>query len=106
MHADVLMGGSLLAFCAVAFYATTLFREVPAMLSQNVPPTFFPRVVLGAMAVFAGMLIVSGLRQPRQPRRAFPTTTIGTAVVFMVTVSLVELVGMLPALGRQCGKRT
>ena len=99
MHADVLAGVSLLAFCAVAFYATTLFREVPAMLSQNVPPTFFPRVILGAIGVLAGTLIVSGLRREREPRRAFPTTIAGTAVVFLVTVSLIQFVGMLAALG-------
>ena len=67
---DVAAGVALLLFCGAAFYATTTFRDVPAMLSQNVPPTFFPRVVLIALALLSLALVAfsrNGRDEPTDP---------------------------------------
>lgn len=44
-YQDSYVGVTLLALCAIIYWLTTGFAEVPAILSQNVPPTFFPRLV-------------------------------------------------------------
>ena len=73
---DVLAGLTIVAVCAVAWWLTTGFDEVPAMLSQNVQPTFFPRLVIAIAALLGGLLVADGIRrgaggtgQPRDGRR-------------------------------------
>ena len=60
---DSLAGLTILGVCAVAWWLTTGFDEVPAILSQNVPPTFFPRLVIAAAALLGGLLIADGIRR-------------------------------------------
>ena len=50
-------GAALLVFCAVCLWLTTRFDEVPAALSQNVPPTFFPRLILATLALLALLMM-------------------------------------------------
>ena len=60
---DSLAGLGILGVCAVAWWLTAGFDEVPAMLSQNVPPTFFPRLVIGTAALLGGLLVAGGIRR-------------------------------------------
>ena len=60
---DTLAGLAVMAVCAMAWRLTAGFDEVPAMLSQNVPPTFFPRLVIGAAALLGAILMAGGLRR-------------------------------------------
>ncbi|MEE8515441.1 MAG: tripartite tricarboxylate transporter TctB family protein [Alphaproteobacteria bacterium] len=46
----------LFAICGALFYETTRWETVMPSLSQNIPPTFFPRLVLGAIVVFTLLL--------------------------------------------------
>ena len=47
MHrTDLIVGIIVLAVCFFFYAVTFSFEEVSAMLSQNVPPTFYPRSVL------------------------------------------------------------
>ena len=99
---DVAAGVALLLFCGAAFYATTTFRDVPAMLSQNVPPTFFPRVVLIALALLSLALVAfsrNGRDEPTDPleRPAAPLErpVYVTAGIFTIAVALVPYLGML-----------
>ena len=36
----------ILAACAALYYATTTFDEVSALMAQNLPPEFFPRMLI------------------------------------------------------------
>ncbi|MDX1485817.1 MAG: tripartite tricarboxylate transporter TctB family protein [Alphaproteobacteria bacterium] len=46
----------LLAICAGLWYETTTWETVPPALSQNIPPTFFPRVIIGCIVVLTLLL--------------------------------------------------
>src|SRR3546814_10834279 len=46
----------LLGVCAFLWWDTTQFADVPASLAQNAPPTTFPRLLLGAIALMSLML--------------------------------------------------
>src|SRR3546814_17756437 len=46
----------LLGVCAFLWWDTTQFADVPASLAQNAPPTTFPRLLLGALALMSLML--------------------------------------------------
>ena len=92
---DVAAGVALLLFCGAAFYATTTFRDVPAMLSQNVPPTFFPRVVLIALALLSLALVVLSRNRRDESRAPLERPVYVTAGIFTIAVALVPYLGML-----------
>jgi NO-binding membrane sensor protein with MHYT domain len=92
---DVVAGVALLLVCGTAFYATTTFREVPAMLSQNVPPTFFPRIVLAVLALLSLALLAFSRNKRDEPRAPLERPVYVTAGIFTVAVALVPYVGML-----------
>jgi hypothetical protein len=97
-HGDVYVGLALLVFCGVVYGVTTGFPEVPAMLSQNVPPTFFPRLVLAATAALSLALVARGLRRPREKRARVSPRVLVTAVLLTLAVFLVTRLGMLSTL--------
>ena len=43
---DLVVTLIILAICGALYYITTTFDEVSNMLAQNIPPEFFPRLVL------------------------------------------------------------
>ncbi|MDE0362666.1 MAG: tripartite tricarboxylate transporter TctB family protein [Rhodospirillaceae bacterium] len=115
---DSLAGLAVVGVCAVAWWMTAGFDEVPAILSQNVPPTFFPRLVIGTAALLGGLLVVGGIRRrareaadhaaadnPSTPREnaggaALPPPVFwATAGLIAAAGVLVPLVGTLLTLG-------
>jgi len=97
-HQDTNVGVVLLALCAVIYWLTTGFTEVPAMLSQNVPPTFFPRLVLSFVAILSVVLIFNGLgKRPEVNVRIKPAVLVTAAIVVLAGL-LAGLLGTLPTL--------
>ena len=115
---DSLAGLAVVGVCAVAWWLTAGFDEVPAILSQNVPPTFFPRLVIGTAALLGGLLVAGGIRRraresahhaaaddPSTPREkaggaALPPPVFwATAGLIAAAGVLVPLVGTLLTLG-------
>lgn len=97
-HSDVVVGIVLLTLCALIYWVTTGFPEVPAMLSQNVPPTFFPRLVVTIVAALSGILILVGLRKDPVSAPAIPPVVFVTAGIVIAAGFLVEWIGTLPTL--------
>ena len=79
----------------MVYYVTTTFRDVPTMLSQNVPPTFFPRVVLAAIALASVALITTSVRRQSEPTTPLPRSVYVTTGVLAAAIAMVPLVGML-----------
>ncbi|HXV59926.1 MAG TPA: tripartite tricarboxylate transporter TctB family protein [Vicinamibacteria bacterium] len=94
-HPDVVAGLVLIAACAAALGSTTTFREVPAMLSQNVPPTFFPRLILSVITILSLTLIVTARRRGRPRRDTIPPRVFLTAILLVGAALLVPRLGML-----------
>ena len=94
-HPDTLIGVLLLGFCTVIFSLTTSFPEVPAMLSQNVPPTFFPRLIISVIATLSIALIFNGLQKTAHvTERVQPAVFVTTAIIIVAGV-MVSLIGTL-----------
>ena len=51
--ADTVLTLLLLATSGLAFYATTTFEDVPVLLSQNITPAAFPRMLIAFIAILA-----------------------------------------------------
>ena len=43
---DLTLAMVILAVCGVLYFLTTRFEEVPALMSQNIPPEWFPRILI------------------------------------------------------------
>ncbi len=98
-HHDTIAGLVLLGCCAGAYWLTTGFDEVPAMLSQNVPPTFFPRLIISITALLSVVLMIRGVaRTPRDLKPVPPVFWATVAVIAMAGV-LMGLLGTLATLG-------
>ena len=94
-HPDALVGLGLVAACAALFWMTAGFPEVPAMLSQNVPPTFFPRLILTAIALLSVGLVIRGLVTTQEPKERIEPRVFLTAAIVTAAVLLMELLGTL-----------
>ncbi len=56
----------ILSVCGALYYVTTTFEEVSEMLSQNIPPEFFPRLVMLLIAILSLALPFEHLFQRRR----------------------------------------
>lgn len=98
-HHDTITGLVLLGLCALAYWLTTGFSEVPAMLSQNVPPTFFPRLVIGVVAVLSVVLVVTGWRLEPEIAGPLPPAFWTTVAIIAAAGVLTGILGTLLTLG-------
>ena len=48
---DLVVALIIFAVCAVLYYITTTFDEVSNLLAQNIPPEFFPQLVIIIIAI-------------------------------------------------------
>ena len=48
---DLILAAIILAVCGVLYYITSGFEKVPAQMSQNIPPEWFPRILLWIIAI-------------------------------------------------------
>lgn len=76
------------------FWITSGFPEVPAMLSQNIPPTFFPRLVLTVIALLSVFLVVKGLGTTRESKKPISKRVFVTAAVITGAVVLMQPLGV------------
>lgn len=84
----------LLALVGVGLWLTTSFREVPAMLSQNVPPTFFPRLVLGLVALLSSGLVIRAWRRPAgSPALPIDRVVLATATLVVAAPVAIAVIG-------------
>ncbi len=97
-HQDTIAGIVLLLFCAPALWLTTRFESLPPILSQNVPPTFFPRIVLGLIALCSIALIVDGLRRTPEHRGPVKHSVLLTGGLIVLVPISVSLIGTLPSI--------
>lgn len=63
---DLAIMAIILAICGALTYVTTGFEEVSNLLAQNIPPEFFPRLVMLVIAILALALPFEHLFQRRR----------------------------------------
>ena len=92
----------MLLFSATGFLLTFGFDEVPAILSQNIPPTFFPRVVLATMALMSILLLIQGVRRKEPKKAPVPLIVFVTGGVIAIAVLLLRPLGVFPVIFLAC----
>lgn len=104
-RSDLGVTAVLIAICAVLFWDTTRWPDVPPSLSQNAPPTLFPRMLLGVTVLMALALPFERTWKRRHGKelsiggesRPKPVVFL-TAALIILTVYLMPILGIFPVL--------
>ena len=102
LNEDTIAGLAMLLVSAVGFLLTFGFDEVPVTLSQNIPPTFFPRVVLMATAFLSVLLLIGGLRTKAPKKIPVPPIVFVTGGMIAIAVLLLRPLGIFPVIFLAC----
>lgn len=95
----------ILTGCGILYYFTTRFEQVPEMLAQVIPAEWFPRLLLGVIAVFSLLLPIEhvflkagreGLDEDRRAR--IEPISLLTALMLCLVVGAIHLLGTAAAL--------
>jgi putative tricarboxylic transport membrane protein len=99
----------ILAICAALYYATTRFEEVSPLMAQNIPPEFFPRMLIWTIVVLTLVLPIEhrfleigrkGLDKDRKVR--ITPMTFMTAGLLVAVVASTPFVGTLISMVAAC----
>ena len=110
---DAIVAVVALAACAVAFGLTFRFTTTtPAAMMSGMGAEFFPRLVIGVMAVLAACIGLGIGNPPMDAPPDIPRIVWITVAVLAAYVATIELLGMwiasflvMVALGRMWGER-
>lgn len=111
---DLLVAAVALAGCAAAFWLTFGFQTTtPAAMMEGMGAEFFPRLVIGVMAVLA-ICIAIGFANPETPKPApIPGVVWVTMAILAAYVALLQVGGMwltsfvlMVGLGRLWGEKS
>lgn len=99
----------ILVLCAGVYYVTTGFEEVSALLSQNIPPEWFPRLLIWTIVLLSLFLPFEHLFRKRQSgkidedrsERITPMAVL-TAILLALVVASIPLFGTLVAMVLGC----
>ena len=90
----------ILVVCTLLYYLTTRFEAAPALLGQNLPAQWFPRLLLGAIAVmtlllpFEHLLAPGGRARLDEERKArIEPMAVLTALLLVAVVVALPLLG-------------
>lgn len=102
LRADDMVGGVILLFCAAVFAITTTFDEVPAMLSQGIPPTQFPRLLVGVIAFLVVVMMIQARRREAVEMKRVPTVAFATVGFLALFVAAIDWIGTFAAIFLFC----
>lgn len=95
---DLLLGGVILLFCAIAYYVTLGFENAPAALAQNVQPATFPRMVIFVIVVLTVLMMVLGIRHKEKKRYLPKPAMLITGTLMVLFVVAFQTIGLLGAM--------
>ncbi len=102
LHGDTLAGVAILIFCAIVFALTLTFDDVPSALSHGVPPTQFPRLLVGFIAALTLLMMFEGRKKPPSDRKPVPRMVYPSTALLLVFVALINWVGTMVAMIGLC----
>lgn len=98
VHSDVLIALAIVGFCGVIYAITLTFPDIPPMLSSGMGPQAFPRLLLGVMVVFAGVLVLLSRGKADETREPIPAMVYWTALAMLAFMGVLWLAGMAVAM--------
>ena len=99
---DLVLTIIILAFCGLVYYWTSEFEEVPEMLAQNLPPEWFPQLLLWTIIIltvslpFEHLFMEAGKKVLDEDRKAkIKPMAIITALLLFGVVVMFETLGTI-----------
>ncbi len=102
LRGDYLVAIAVFLFAAVVFYLTTTFDEVPSAMAQGVPPTQFPRLLLGLICVLAAIMVFQAHGRTPKKRKPVPGMVYASAALLIAFVAAVTWLGVIIAMVLFC----
>ncbi len=106
---DVIVAAVLLALCAGLYYLTTTFEEVAQLFAQDVPPEFFPRLLIWTIAILSLLMPFEHLLKPhgrahfdKDRSKPIKPMAYATAGLLALIVLSIEFVGTYIAIVLAC----
>lgn len=97
---DLLVTAVILVLCGVLYYVTTTFDPVSSVLGVTIGPEWFPRILLGFIAILALTLPIEHLyvsggkrRLDADRNKSIHIMTVATAILLALTVFSVPYIG-------------
>lgn len=92
---DLAPGVIILAVCGWLFHLTTQFDTDPLGMTQGMPATHMPRLVLGVIAFLSLLMIVQGFRVGKVELSDMPPLKMWvTAAILGLAAALFEVIGV------------
>jgi putative tricarboxylic transport membrane protein len=99
-YVDVIVAAIILALCGWLYYRTTTFEEVADLFAQDIPPEFFPRLLLWFIMPLALLLPIEHRFFKNGRRRLDKGRSQPIRLITWLTIALLGLlVVLLPWLG-------
>jgi len=102
---DLTLALIILGLCGALYYATTRFETVAPMFAQDVPPEFFPRLLIWTIVVLTLLLPFEHLFLARRQTNldkdrsdAIRPNTLVTAVLLCAVVAAMPWLGTAPSM--------
>jgi hypothetical protein len=112
IHADSVIAGVILAFCALMWAGTAAFDEVPAAVAQGMGPAAVPRLILSVIILLTLWLAWTARGRSDPQRLPVPGVVYQTGIAVLVFMGVVKLFGIYAAIlfaalgiGRLWGER-
>ena len=102
LRGDYLVGGVIFLFCAAVVGITTTFDEVPPILAQGIPPTQFPRLMVGVIAVLAAIMVYQAHGREPKKRKPVPRMVFLSAGLLLAFIAAIEVIGTIAAMFLFC----
>lgn len=97
-HSDVLIAAGIVAFCGGVYAITLTFPDIPPMLSSGMGPQIFPRLLLGVLVLFAGVLALLSRGKAEDRREPIPAMVYWTALAMLAFMGVLWIAGMAVAM--------
>lgn len=91
---DFAIGVALIAVAIALFAVTFTFEEVPAAFAQGMQAAAMPRLLLGLIILFSGIMILQGWGKPEPERDGVPWRFWATVGSLATGVALLSLLGV------------
>ena len=97
---DLTLAVAILAVCAILYYLTTRFDKVPELMSQNIPPEWFPRLLIWVITILTLIIPFEHLFHEKGKAHLDEDRSARIKPISFYTAALLCLiVGLMPWLG-------
>lgn len=102
LRSDYKVAATVFLFAIVVYAMTMTFDEVPAALTQGVPPESYPRLLAWVLIVLSISLVFEARKRGNVAKKPLPVMVYKTALLLVVAVASIQWLGIFGAMLITC----